>query len=64
MQGLDDRLLDELGAAIAVYMDLYEQRVILDAKIEKQGDLIRQLNELNMRALRREEKNTWTDSTR
>jgi hypothetical protein len=35
----------------------------LDAKIEKQMDLFRRLNELNMRALRREEKNTWTDST-
>lgn len=63
MRGLDDRLIDELGEAIAVYRDLYEQRTALDAKIEKQMDLIRHLNELNMRALRREEKNTWTDST-
>lgn len=63
MQGLDDRLIDELGEAIAAYMDLYEQRTALDAKIEKQMDLIRQLNELNMKAMRREEKNTWTDST-
>ena len=63
MQGLDDRLIDELGEAIAVYMDLYEQRMALDARIEKQMDLIRRLNELNMEALRREEKNTWTDST-
>jgi hypothetical protein len=63
MQGLDDRLIDELGEAIAVYMDLYEQRTVLDAKIGKQMDHIKQLNELNMRVLRREEKNTWTDST-
>lgn len=63
MRGLDDRLIDELGEAIAVYRDLYEQRTALDAKIEKQMDLIRHFNELNMRALRREEKNTWTDST-
>lgn len=63
MQGLDDRLLDELGEAIAVYMDLYEQRTAFDAKIEKQMDLIRRLNELNMEALRREENNKWTDST-
>lgn len=58
MRGLDDRLIDELGEAIAVYRDLYEQRTALDAKIEKQMDLIRHLNELNMRVLRREEKNT------
>ena len=63
MQGLDDWLLDELGEEIAVYIELYEQRAILDAKIEKQGNIIRQLNELNMRALRQKEKNTWTDST-
>lgn len=62
MCGLDDWLLDQLGEAIAVYIGLYEQRTALDAKIEKQKDLIRHLNELNMRALAREEKNTWTDS--
>ncbi len=62
MQGLDDRLIDELGEEIAVYIGLNEQRAILDAKIEKQGDLIRHLNELNMKALRRKEKNTWTNS--
>lgn len=63
MQSLDDRLIDELGEAIAVYMDLYEQRTALDAKIERQMDHIRHLNELNMEALRRGENNKWTDST-